>query len=167
MSQGLLFDTGDIRRAAVFSSCEVFRYTLERYWNDDLPRLLFILLNPSIADATRDDPTNRRGIGFARLWGFGSIIFVNLFAFRSPKPKVMKAYHSPIGPDNDRHILEQVKLADRVVLAWGNDGGWIGRDRQVRELLAGVECYRFGTTKVGHPRHPLYLRTDQPLELVT
>ena len=155
---GLFDEAGEIHRAAVFSSCRLYRYTLERYWNTDLPRLLFVLLNPSTADAVHDDPTNRKGMGFARRWGFGSCVFVNLFAFRSPHPKVMKAAAKPVGPANDVHIVHQATAADRIVLAWGNDGAHRGRDREVLELLGslGKELWHLGLTKPGQPRHPLY-----------
>ena len=85
-----LFPIEDMRRGATFSHCRGWRYTLDRFWDDALPRILFILLNPSNADAFRDDPTNTRGINFAKAWGFGACIFANLFAFRTPRPALMK-----------------------------------------------------------------------------
>lgn len=152
-----------IERSAVFSDCEVYRYTLERVWDPSLPRILFVLLNPSTADAVNDDPTNRRGIGFAKAWGFGSCIFVNLFAFRSPDPKVMKAADDPVGEKNDAHILDQASRADRVVAAWGTHGNHQLRDSEVLDLLEGVGLYHLGLTKDGHPKHPLYLSKDTEL----
>ena len=87
---------GGIVRAADFSPCKTWRYTLRRTWDEKKPRLLWILLNPSIADETRDDPTNRRGMRFAHSWGYGSLVFCNLFAFRTPEPAEMKKANDPI-----------------------------------------------------------------------
>jgi len=153
-----------IRRSAIFSPCRIWRYTLERRWDDLLPIICFLLLNPATADEKKDDSTNRRGLRFAREWGFGTCIFINLFAFRTKKPEVMKAAADPIGPENDKHILHWAEAADKLVLAWGTHGTFKNRDKQVLELLKGYECYHLGLTKEGHPKHPLYLKANTRLE---
>lgn len=159
-----LFPLDGIRRGAAFSPCGTWRYTLDRDWDASLPGILFVLLNPSTADAEKDDKTNTRGIRFAKAWGFGSCIFVNLFAFRTPKPEVMKAAADPIGPDNDDFILFQARMANVIVVAWGNDGTFMGRDQAVLDLLKEFNLFCMGCTKGGHPKHPLYLRNDIQLE---
>lgn len=152
-----------IRRWADFSPCRTWRYILGRAWDADLPRLLFILLNPSTADELHDDPTNRRGIGFARRWGYGSVVFVNLFAYRSPHPRIMKASRSPIGPWNDDCILAEAEEADKIVCGWGTHGAHRRRHQHVVKLLKDFDLYCLGTTKQGYPKHPLYLPNDQNL----
>ena len=109
-----------IRRHALFSGCKTYRYTLERYWGDG-PVAVFILLNPSTADTEHDDPTNRRGMDFARRWGYDGCIFLNLFAFRTPTPLVLKRAHEPIGPGNDTVIKTWCapQRAGIIVAAWG------------------------------------------------
>jgi len=159
--------TNELCRSADFSKCGTWRYTLIRQWDDDLPRMLFVLLNPSTADATVDDPTNRRGMHFARDWGAGSCVFVNLFAFRTPDPKEMKAAADPIGPDNDRHILEQACFSDCIIAAWGSDGSFKGRAFMVRKLLKEFKLYSLGLTKKGEPRHPLFLPGNTPMQTFT
>ena len=149
-------------RSAIFSRCGLYRYTLERRWAIG-PSLLWVLLNPSTADAKRDDPTNRRGIGFSRRWGFAACVFVNLFAFRSPDPSEMKAAGLPIGLDNDFHILDQAERADRIVVAWGTHGLHRNRDSAVLAMLSEYKLFCLGTTNEGHPRHPLYLRGNTEL----
>ena len=144
-----------IKRNADFSPCRTWRYTLKRVWDKRKPVVLFILLNPSTADAEKDDPTNRRGINYAMSWGYGACVFCNLFAFRTPYPKVMKAEREPVGPENDLWILEEHAKAAVTVAAWGTHGVHRGRDRQVKGLLAGLN--HLGLTKGGHPRHILYL----------
>jgi hypothetical protein len=156
-------DGEGMTHAATFSPCEVYRYTLERVWQPELPRLLWVLLNPSTATEKKFDPTNTKGMNFSIAWGFGACVFVNLFAFRSPHPKVMRASPIPIGPDNDKHILEQAELAGKVVVAWGNDGRHWHRDQAVLKLLKGIPLYCMGTNQNGSPKHPLYLANKTQL----
>jgi hypothetical protein len=121
------------------------------------------MLNPSAADAEHDDPTIRRCIGFARRWGYGALDVVNLFAFRTHSPALLKRAADPVGPENDRHLAETVARASRVVAAWGCHGGFDGRNTKVLPLL-GNSSVCFGLTRGGHPRHPLYVRGDADVE---
>jgi len=151
-------------RGATFSTCLKYRYTLTRIWDLDLPACVFILLNPSTADAFVDDPTNRRGMNFARKWACGTCVFVNLFAFRTPSPKKMKIVSDPVGPANDYWIKLWAKRANILIAAWGTNGAYRGRNIQVMKLLKGFKIMCLGTTKYGHPKHPLYLRGDTELQ---
>lgn len=158
MTDGTLFNTGLISTATL-SPCHRYRYTLGRQWDESLPTLCWIMLNPSTADAEQDDPTIRRCCGFARDWGHGGIIVVNLFAFRSTEPSALYQQDDAndiVGPDNDSAILHAVQ-GRRIMAAWGVNGSLDSRDREVMKLLAGktVEC--LGMTSGGHPRHPLYV----------
>jgi hypothetical protein len=143
---------------AVFDPTYAYRYALWRAWDAALPRLCFIMLNPSQADAERDDPTIRRCIGFARDWGYGALEVVNLFAYCAIAPTDLRRTANPIGPENDAHIVRAVKAAARTVIAWGNHGAFLGRDKAVTPLLGRSYC--LGVTGAGHPRHPLYVRRD-------
>lgn len=150
----------DIQKSAEISECGLYRYTLSRHWaKADPTYALFIGLNPSTADATSDDPTLRRCMAFARDWGFGGLVLVNLFAFRATDPKDMKAAADPIGPRNDDRITTEARHAGVVVTAWGAHGRYLNRDIKVMRLLtaAGVKMVCLGRTKDGSPRHPLYL----------
>lgn len=158
-----MFFKEEMVRDAVFSDCLRYRYTLERTW-DSGPSLLWVLLNPSSATAEKDDPTNRRGISFSKAWGYGACTFVNLFAYRTPHPFIMMRAEEPVGPINNFHILEQAEKADAVVVAWGTNGGHLGRDEKVLKLLRGYRLQCLGRTKAGHPKHPLFLKADIKLE---
>ncbi len=137
-----------------------YRYLLWREWGSNLKTVSFIMLNPSRADAQINDPTITRCINFAKSWGYGRLEVVNLFAYRTPKPSLLKRAAEPIGKDNDRYILESVNRSNRIILAWGNNGTWQQQDFYVLQLLKNHNhLYCFGITKKGCPRHPLYLRS--------
>ena len=145
-----------------------YRYLLWREWNSNFKTVSFIMLNPSRADAQVNDPTITRCINFASSWGYGRLEVVNLFAYRTPKPSLLKQVTEPIGKDNDRFILESVDRSERVILAWGNHGKWKKQDTYTLELLKQYNhLYSLGITKRGCPRHPLYLRsTIKPLPYI-
>ena len=139
---------------AKLSSCRHYRYALWRRWANG-PQVLFVMLNPSTADETADDPTIRRCMGFARSWGFGSIAVGNLFALRTPSPALLRKSACPVGRGNDTWLRKLQGSASLVLAAWGNHGSYLGRDLCVRGLLA--QPHMLGLTKVGAPRHPLYV----------
>lgn len=169
-------------RETIFSPNRVYRYTLWREWPAPTPELyhtedphleyypgrhdqyvMFIGLNPSTADETKDDPTIRKCVGFAKRWGYGALCMTNLFAFRATDPKVMmEQRYNALGPDSNRWLLECSRDAGRLVAAWGANGKFLNRDKDVVQMLDFLECLR--KTKAGHPEHPLYVPyTAQPI----
>jgi hypothetical protein len=152
-----------IGRGADFDPSRNYRYRLWREIADAAGTVCFVMLNPSTADETTDDATQRRVCGFARDWGYGRAETVNLFAIRGADPRVIKdateAGVDPIGPANDRAILSTAVRADLVVAAWGVHGSYRGRDRAIARFLVehGVELRCLGKTRSGAPRHPLYV----------
>jgi hypothetical protein len=153
------------RRSAEFSPCLLYRYRLHRFWGAG-PAMPFVMLNPSTADAFTDDPTIRRCVEFARREGAGGLAVVNLYAFRATKPADLWRAVDPIGPDNATHlrlVAEQARLSGiPVVCAWGAHVGTAASVLTAPFMEADRVC--LGKTKHGHPRHPLYVRADQPLE---
>jgi hypothetical protein len=151
--------TAPVSSSAVISPCETYRYELRRTWDPNQPTVGWIMLNPSTADATLDDPTIRRCVGFARRWGYGGIVVRNLFALRATDPRALRTHPDPVGPANDRHLLNGARGGDALTIcAWGAHGSLHGRDRAVLDLFdAFVRVHHLGLTKAGHPRHPLYL----------
>lgn len=154
---GMVEPLGDVQRGAIFDTTGQYRYTLWRSWRKRGKCIAFIMLNPSTADATKDDPTIRRCITFAQAWGYVSVEVVNLFAYRTTTPQHLKTIADPIGTDNDAYILQASQRSHRLVYAWGNWGSLLGRDRQVQTLLQGLEIGCLGINRNGQPRHPLYL----------
>ncbi|MEA5449091.1 DUF1643 domain-containing protein [Leptolyngbya sp. CCNP1308] len=147
-----------INRSATFDPTGRYRYSLGRRWSA-ASALAIIMLNPSQADSSVDDPTIRRCIGLAQGWGFGAIAVVNLFAYRSPHPKTLRQADDPVGPENDAALSTVAQQADQILLAWGNWGNWLGRDRAVLTLLTPhqAKCHCLGHNLTGQPRHPLYV----------
>jgi hypothetical protein len=147
--------------SAVFSPCGRYRYVLR--WParlDGKGAALFVLANPSTATAEQTDPTIRRCIGYATLWGYRWCRVVNVRAWRSTDPKKVPPDPLAIGPDNEGHIAREVRQAGIVVCGWGKLGGALG-DQTLRLIRAsgGAPC-AFKRNKDGSPQHPLYLRAD-------
>lgn len=143
---------------ADLSDCGRYRYRLWRWWDTSKPFVNFIMLNPSTADARVDDPTIRKCVGFAKCWAYGGIMVTNLFAFRATKPEELKKVDDPVGRDNDVWVREEALACERVVVAWGTKGTHLGRNQEVIGLLSACEVkpWHLGTSKDGHPFHPLY-----------
>ena len=150
-----------VNKNATFSDCRKYRYALSRTWNGKKKTILFIGLNPSTADEKIDDPTIRRCINYAQNWGYGSLLMVNLFAYRATMPSELKNVKNPIGNDNDLHIIELSKKADIAVAAWGNEGTLLNRDKEVKKILPNLMCLKIN--KSGQPAHPLYQKKDLKL----
>lgn len=149
---------GNETAGATFSPCRTWRYTLTRRWGSG-PHCQFIGLNPSTATETEDDPTIRRCIRFARDWGYAALVMTNLFGLRSTDPRGLRKVADPVGPENDRYLIEIGRQAGIVIAAWGIHGMYQRRDLAVLDLLAdqGVTLHCLGMTQGGFPKHPLYL----------
>lgn len=154
-------------RSATISPCGTYRYDLTRRWGSG-PTALWVMLNPSTADASEDDPTIRRCISFSKREGCGRLAVVNLYAYRSSKPKGLLMAADPIGPENLATVRRWMMDASMVVAAWG---AWPLNNRRhaparlhVEGLatMHGHDMVCLGTTKAGAPRHPLYVKGDQP-----
>ena len=152
-----------MQKTACISADEVYRYRLGRIWNPDAPACLFIMLNPSTADADVDDATIRRCRNYAESWQYGSLLVGNLFAFRTTYPRELKKAEDPVGPDNDEHLRQLLHQAELVVCAWGTHGGYLGRDQEVLAMLDG-RGQALAVTQAGYPGHPVRLaKTLKPV----
>jgi hypothetical protein len=150
--------------SAVISDDGRYRYTLEREWMTGEGTCLFVMLNPSTADATEDDPTIRRCIGFAQRWGYQRLTVGNLFGMRATDPAEMleTTPRDATGSENDDWLRCLSAQADRVIAAWGAHPLSVFRAPAVQALLLerhpAIHC--LGTTQNGSPRHPLYVKGD-------
>lgn len=153
------------RPAAAFSPCRLWRYELWRTWKPGAPYCMFIGLNPSTADETLNDPTVTRCINFAKGWGMGALCMTNIFAWRDTEPADMKKAQDPVGPENNETLMRIARSAGIIICAWGVHGAHMDRQNKVLDMMQGkAELWCLGKTKAGHPKHPLYLRSDtQPV----
>jgi hypothetical protein len=152
-----------MRRTAEISACGRYRHWLERQWDRALPVLVVCMLNPSTADDQIEDPTLRELIRFAKLWGYGGLIIVNLYAWRSSSPALMRAAADRSDNLNHRRGREAMISAmtmgrGQLLVAWGNDGDFEGEASRFAEFAAdqvGCELICLGTTQSGAPKHPM------------
>lgn len=160
--------TADERSGAILSGCGTYRYHLWRRWDDLLPTMVWVMQNPSSANATQDDPTIRRCIAFAKREGCGGISVRNVFALRATNPDELAKHPDPFGPENERHLMcaRNVSLMTILVAGWGRKS----TKKRLQEYYKMAACCLapqhpkcFGTTKDGDPRHPLYLPRNAAL----
>lgn len=154
---------------ARISKCGKYRYWLSREWGMGKP-CLFIMLNPSTADAAKDDPTIRRCVGFAKSWGYEKIYVGNLFAIRSTNPRGIFAAPIPNPPDAKEYLRSMVDCVREAggicIAAWGNHGAYDGQDNVMVEWFREFQMplYVLGLTKRGQPLHPLYVKANVELQ---
>lgn len=162
----------DVLSGAIISADRKYRYRLTRTLNAMADAVCFIMLNPSTADATKDDPTIRRCKNYVLRLGGGQLEVVNLFAYRSTDPDALygMSKEAAIGQENDQHIVAACKASSMVICAWGNHGVLFGRDKDVLGLLRFEGCKPMAlkiNAKSRQPAHPLYLKADaQPREIL-
>jgi len=156
-----LFDKSD----AQFSPCRTWRYALWRTWDwqGHANVCMFIGVNPSTADERKNDPTVTRCINFAKSWGYGGLIMMNLFAFRATKIRDLWKAADPIGPGNDEAFGYQSSRCGLIVAAWGakSDRRMAPRAAVIPGLVGGRPLYCLGRTAEGHPLHPLFVPGDR------
>ncbi|MFK8078919.1 MAG: DUF1643 domain-containing protein [Granulosicoccus sp.] len=156
-----------IRRRAGFSRCKHYRYWLHREFSQGSGHCVFIGLNPSIGDASSDDPTIRRCMGFVSDWGYSQLTVVNLFAFRTPDPTILKSVSAPEGPGNRAALRRACRESDCIVAAWGTHGVYLEQSNKLSRLWSAHALNCFGQTKNRQPVHPLYQPKNAKLEPFT
>jgi len=123
-------------------------------------------LNPSTANATKDDPTVVRLVNFAKSWGFGALYVGNLFSVVSADPFVLHfptSVEFPGGP-NDTAIKRMRDLCSLVVVGWGEYARKVSIKRADAVLaLVGEPVHCFKVNQSGEPAHPLYLPGNSKL----
>jgi hypothetical protein len=161
----------EIHGAAEISACGQYRWWLRRWWRAG-PCVAWIMLNPSTADAAKNDPTLHQVVHFTRAWGYSGLVVVNLYPIRTPSPAACLRWAKMSRGEDDlaaaathalhrnrQVILDQVAGADLVVAAWGSgvyDRVHIrGIEAAVREAMGSAGLHCLGISATGHPKHPL------------
>lgn len=147
---------------AIFSSCLRYRHLL---WRKGYNPLVFVMLNPSIANAHENDHTLRSCLRIAKHNRFDGVVVANLHDLISTDAKVIKTHTNTTSILANHYIEEAAHIGSFVVCAWGNGGVIRRRGEYVRHMLRGmgVQMKCFNITKLDQPEHPLYQRTDVPL----
>ena len=133
----------------------LYRYRLQRIWNDQENPLLVIGCNPSTATAEELDETMRQVIKIARNNGYGGVIMCNLYAYRGTRPDDMKnaarnisqnnqdGFAYVIGPHNEAQLVEAAALVEDVVFAYGNIAveGWTNVQGMMDNVIVSGNFY--------------------------
>ena len=147
---------------AGISSDKTYRWWLFRCWAASLPLIIWIMMNPSTADHTKNDPTILKVIRYSTRWGYGAVLVLNIYAFRSSKPENMpQKMKDKVGPRNNWWIKLIFRYAAKkkipVVCAWGVKHK--ERGDLVRRLAdkAGLRLMCLELALNAEPKHPRFL----------
>ena len=150
-----------MKSGAIFDTNRTYRYVLWREWNEGLPKVMFIGLNPSTANEWKDDATLRRTIRLSKQWGFGGLYMLNLYAKVSTNPKLLFQSKDPVGRLNDRYLSRYSKKCKEVIVAWGK----MPEEKRVLAVTSMFPRAKCITCNLdGSPRHPLYVKNDARLK---
>ena len=144
-------------REAEFSIDKKERYSLKREWDKSKNKILYIMLNPSLADDKNDDPTIRRLINFTKKFNYGGFLVGNIFTTITPNPKEIDKSKG-MSDKNFEKLLNLINKVDQIVYAWGNS---VEEPQLLKELILSPKC--FGKNLNGTPKHPLYLPKNSKL----
>lgn len=176
----------DAKSGATESEDGVYRHHLWREWDGvarapqkhwlkdengkvySVPKsVLWILLNPSKASHTVNDPTTTRLIDFTKAWGYDRMELINLFSYRATDPADLKAAHEHgvniVGANNEEWARTSIANASLIVLAWGNGGTYLGQHLKMLDILGLSITHRLGLTRTKQPVHPLYIPANTKL----
>lgn len=144
-------------REAEFSIDKKERYSLKREWDNSKNKILYIMLNPSLADDKNDDPTIRRLINFTKKFNYGGFLVGNIFTTITPNPKELDKSKG-MSDKNFEELIKLINKVDQIVYAWGSS---IEEPQLLKKLVLNPKC--FGKNLNGTPKHPLYLPSQTKL----
>jgi hypothetical protein len=157
---------GTVKKSAYITPDGRYRYCLMRRWGDidGSPYVLWVMLNPSTADAEIDDPTITRCIKRTSDLGYDAMAVVNLYGLRATNPDELWRTNDPIGGDNDLAISMLAAHAGMIICAWGSNAKPGRAEEIIDELLLSArktdKIHALKLTKNGVPMHPLYIGYD-------
>jgi hypothetical protein len=175
--------SNNIERTAIISTCGHYRYKLGRRWAE-CPTVLWIMLNPSTADASTDDATIRRCIKYSRALGFGALLVGNLYPLRATNPRKLIPYAKTIAqirnaptlqthdetvyevPEgatethrsniyNAEYVRQMSEESAAIICAWGANPLAAHGKKFVYDMRSRRATFCLGLTSGGAPFHPL------------
>lgn len=146
-----------MNKSCIFSPCRKYRYSLTREWNDSLPTVMFIGLNPSTANETTDDNTIKRVIDIAKYNSYGGVIMCNLFPKITPYPYELTTENIYI--NNNILSFDSLYCHD-IVFAWGAFKVPELSMQAGRMIRVFPNAMALHINKDGSPKHPLYCKKD-------
>ena len=161
----------------LFSHCNSYRWVLRRELDRGRKIVIFIGLNPSVANSVHNDRTLTRIINFSSKWDYRIIYVINLFGLISKYPQQLKKSIDPIGKHNDLVTFRLLDFWSKNIdcdlwLGWGDKGNLNGRNHYVMKLIKNLSNFNLtknnsserllslGLSKKGNPRHPLYMSNE-------
>jgi hypothetical protein len=164
--------TVGMQRLALYSTevTPIHRYAFAVWWGDETlgSTVTWVLLNPATGDTDgRPRPILTGCRNRAKRWGYGGLIIVNLFAYRSRDPRRLLSVPPEValGPHNDTIIKKVSSDTAETIAAWGDHGTIVGRDEAVRPLLSNPNCLPKPYATVSGKKQPFYpkgIRLDAP-----
>ncbi|WP_426273065.1 DUF1643 domain-containing protein [Exiguobacterium sp. R-17] len=149
------------RVQAVLDEKRIYRYQFSCEWGNSGKHVTFLMLNPSQGNQGQDDRTLQRCISYAKSWGYDGLHVINVFAYISTSPEIIKSVAEPVGPENDLYIRTVIKRSELVIAAWGKSLTTpLAKQRiqQMLKMLGDTPLYCLQMTTCGqYPKHPLYL----------
>lgn len=150
------------KSGAVLSDCGKYRYRLWRKWDTSKPLVLWVMHNPSKADATESDATIDKITRFTKSWGYGGFYVGNLSPYRATNPENLKGLqnHELFPSENYNHIMDMAFMCDLHVLAHGNPAWLKSGMKHDYKKLPKYSWHYLKLTNSGNPYHPLYLKSN-------
>jgi len=159
-SAGAIFDNPKERTRRYL----LWRQIKDSRWEKGHDFLMFIGLNPSIADEKRLDPTVTRCYNYAYRWGFGYLLMGNLYSKISTDPDNVDFDILDLvdQTENYWYLQKAMSLASMIVLCWGSNASdqIAGHFLRLTRMTISKSLYCLGTNANKSPKHPLYLRGD-------
>lgn len=132
--------------------------------------LVVIGLNLSMATPEKTDPTIKRIRKIVEKENLNGWIMINLYPMRTPKPDELPlTMDKKIAKKNIEVIkwIVQKYMIGRVYAAWGSNiekrGYLIDECQKIVDAIP-EEWFARGTTRNGHPKHPLYVPYEEKME---
>ena len=149
-----------MNKGAIISDCAKYRYQLWRIEDENKPLILWVMLNPSTADANIDDATIKKLIRLTHQFGYGGFYVGNLYPYRATDPKELKrvGFDVVAREENWQHIREMSTKCSIKILAHGNSP--IKKPNITSNGEENDWYYLGKLTKSGNPYHPLYIKEE-------